>query len=61
MQTLDHLECGAVVIVTKFDGDLFANDFTGSVIRIGDRFAYVLDGDGEEWGCVPDQIELTAP
>lgn len=58
MNSLDNLECGTMVSVTKLDTDIFPTDFIGTVVRICDRFVLVRDENKDEWGCVPEQIEL---
>lgn len=60
MKSLDNLECGAVVSVTKLDSDIFSDNFVGTVIRICDRFVLVKDNNDDEWGCIPEQIELAS-
>jgi hypothetical protein len=54
----DYFNKGDHVNVKACAGDMFNNDFTGTVVGRNDDFVTVRDQDGDCWDCDEKQLSL---
>ena len=54
----DYFNKGDHVNVKSYSGDMFDNDFTGTVVGRNDDFVTVRDQDGDCWDCDEKQLSL---
>ena len=54
----DYFNKGDRVNVKAYAGDLFDNDFTGTVVGCHGDFVTVRDQDGDCWDCEVEQLSF---
>ena len=59
-ELMDLYPRGCSVNITRRIGDVFAHDFTGTVIGYYSGYVIVSDQDGDCWDCEPDQIKFNS-